>query len=207
MLQRISDELPIFPLEGVVLMPGSLLPLHVFEPRYRRLVEFVREGVGLMGIATLTKHDADDAERPPIWPEVGVGQIVGYQPFHDGRSNIVLQYVGGVEVEAELDSPHPFRLVRGRPLALDVSGSDAVLRALHLMVLQLGAITPKAAAEARRLVDLEPVELVDSLARRLLQDTDEQRAYLRSERLVERIDMVRTGLAGFMAVASPHASA
>jgi len=207
MLHQVADELPLFPLEGVVLMPGALLPLHVFEPRYRRLVEHVREGSGLVGIATLMDRGGPDAERPPIWPEVGVGEIVGYQPFPDGRSNIVLQHVGTVEVHTELDSPHPFRIARGRAIDLDRSGAEAAMRSLQLMVLQLGTITPAAAAEARRLVDLEPVELVDSLARKLLQRVDQQRAYLGAARLVDRVEMVRSGLAGFMAVASPHASA
>lgn len=202
----IAHELPIFPLEGVVLMPGALLPLHVFEPRYRRLVEHVREGAGRMGIATLVGQGGD-AERPPVWPDVGVGQIVGYQPFPDGRSNIVLEYVGAFEIEAELDAPHPFRVVRGRPRPFDASGAEAAIRSLQIMVLQLGTLAPAAAAEARRLVDLEPVELVDSLARKLLQREEDQRAYLRAERLVQRVEMVRSGLAGFMAAASPHASA
>lgn len=206
MTPPIAHELPIFPLEGVVLMPGSLLPLHVFEPRYRALVEHVREGSGRMGIATLVERGSE-AERPAVWPEVGVGQIVGYQPFPDGRSNILLEYVGAVEIEAELDTPHPFRVVRGRPCAFDTSGAEAAIRSLQIMVLQLGTLAPAAAAEARRLVDLEPVELVDSLARKLLQCEEEQRAYLRAERLVQRVEMVRTGLAGFMAAASPHASA
>lgn len=209
MLERVAQELPIFPLPGVVLMPGALLPLHVFEPRYRELVRHVREGDGLMGIATLKSPPSDhEPAAPPIWPEIGVGQVVAWQPMPDGRCNIVLQSVGCVLLEEELPSPHPFRLVRGRPHEVDLSGLGSALAGLQIMVLQLGAISPEAAAEAQRLVQLEGTELVDSLARMLFQDDEAaRRAYLAAGRVIERVDRVKIRLADFMAAADPSARA
>lgn len=207
-LDRIARELPIFPLPGVVLMPGALLPLHVFELRYQALVRDVQEGGGFLGLATLQPgYEAEYEGSPPVWPEIGVAELVGHQPFPDGRCNIVLQYVGAVEMQSERETDRPYRVVSARARTLHMGGARQAITGLQLMVLQLGAISPAAAAEARRLVDLDGTELVDSLARKLLQKDDAQRAYLRAERLVDRIDMVRERLADFMAVATPTARA
>ncbi len=96
-------RLPIFPL-GVVLFPGALLPLHIFEPRYRRmLVDCLaggeRFGLALPGIA----HEA------PALGAVGcVAEIRGTQALADGRSNIVVQGTTRFLVTRYLDDPAPY---------------------------------------------------------------------------------------------------
>ena len=75
LLERSSQELPVLPLPDVVLMPGALLPLHIFEPRYRALIKHCRGGEGVMGIATLRPgFESDYYGEPPIFREVGVGE-------------------------------------------------------------------------------------------------------------------------------------
>ena len=198
-LAEACRALPVFPLPRTVLLPGALLPLHVFEPRYRALVAHCLDRRRPLGIATVRAgHDPDTEPAPPLWPEVGVGELVGHQPFPDGRSNIVLQYVGRIRIAEELPSDHPFRLVRGEIVVDDEAGADSALGALRLLVLQLGMGAPAAAGEAQRLVQLEGMELVDALARRLLLEPDAQRAYLGSARAVDRIALVQQHLAGLM---------
>ncbi len=198
-LAEACRALPLFPLPRTVLLPGALLPLHVFEPRYRALVAHCLERRQPLGIATVRAgHDPDTETSPPLWPEVGVGDLVGHQPFPDGRSNVVLQYVGRIRIAEELPSAHPFRLVRGEIIADDDMGAEPALAALRLLVLQLGMGAPAAAGEARRLVQLEGMELVDALARRLLVEPDAQRAYLGASRAVDRIALVQQHLAGLM---------
>jgi Lon protease-like protein len=198
-LDEACRALPVFPLPRTVLMPGALLPLHVFEPRYRALVAHCLDEKSPFGIATVrTGHDPDREVAPPLWPEVGIGELVAHQPFPDGRSNIVLQYVGRMRIAEELPSTHPFRIVRGALIEDDDTGAESALSALRLLVLQLGMGAPAAAGEARRLVELEGIELVDALARRLLLDPDAQRAYLGAARTVDRIAQVQQHLAGLM---------
>lgn len=201
-------SLPIFPLPRTVLLPGAVLPLHVFEPRYRALVTHCLASGSPFGIATLKpgyEKDYDDA--PAIWPEIGVGEVVSHQPFPDGRCNLVLQYLGQVRVDAELPSEHPFRLISGRLVVEDPAGLEPALRSLKMLVLQLGAVTPDANDEARRLVQLEGMELVDSLARRLLEDPDAQRKYLSATRLVDRVAQIQDRLATWLVAARPVGSA
>lgn len=205
-LREICAALPIFPLPRTVLLPGSVLPLHVFEPRYRALVAHCLRSEMIFGIATLKPgYESNYEGKPDIWPHVGVGQIVGHQPFPDGRSNIVVQYVGHVEVQEELPSPHLFRVVRGKLVEEDQGGVASALAMLRQLVLQLGGLFPSAAQEARRLADLDGMELADELARRLLEDPDEQRAYLGAGRLTDRIVQVHDRLANFLAPQPPIA--
>lgn len=207
-LERVARALPLFPLPRTVLMPGALLPLHVFEPRYRALVQHCMAGSGVMGVATLRPgYESDYEGTPPIFPEVGIGRVVEHQPFPDGRCNLVLGYVGRMVVGTELPSQHPFREVAGTVLHDDLTGAEPALQRLRVMILQLAALSDEARTEASRMVDLDGSEMVDSLARQLLQDADERRAYLGTERLVARVAVVEQRLSRFLALRTPAAEA
>lgn len=196
-IARACEALPLFPLPRVVLMPGDLLPLHVFEPRYRALVAHVAAGERLIGIATLKPgFEADYYGRPPIWPELGVGLLVSHQPLPDGRSNIVLQHVGRARLVAEIDGPHPFRVARARACADVFDGSRAAVEVLRAFVAQLGAVGDDAADEAQRIAELPDPELVDQLARRLLEDPDDRRRYVGLDRVADRAAFVQGAIVG-----------
>ncbi|MCA9493955.1 MAG: LON peptidase substrate-binding domain-containing protein [Myxococcales bacterium] len=205
-LAEVARVLPLFPLARTVLMPGSLLPLHVFEPRYRALVQHCLEGDRVMGIATLDARRPPDANTPALHREIGLGEIVSHQPFPDGRCNIVLQHVGTGIFGREMASPHPFRLAECGLMDEPSAGTADALRDLRFLVLQLSTRIPEASPEGRRLVELPGMELPDSLARRLLTDPEDQRRYLGATP-VERVAMVSDQLAAFLVVAPPVGSA
>ena len=206
-LERVCMELPIFPLPRLVLMPGDLLPLHVFEPRYRALVSHCQAMDGAMGIATLQPGQGDQEAAPSFFPEIGVGLLVACQRYPDGRSTIVLQYIGRCLFERELDSPHLFRLIRGTTSRVSTRGSEGAVLRLRTLVLQLGALSVDATEEARRLVSLDGSDMVDSLARKLIEKADDRRAYLAASDLVVRVKMVEDKLAQFLHIATPTAHA
>lgn len=206
-LVPVAERLPIFPLARTVLLPGGLLPLHVFEPRYRALLAHVLATHRLIGMATLDPSvPVTDPAHPPIHPEIGVGEVVSHQPLPDGRSNLVLQFVGRGRFVEELATPHPFREVRCAFDEPDAEGFGRAVTSLEQLVMQLGTLLPAASAEARKLLDLEPMELVDALARRLLATTAEQRAYLAAPRLTDRVSMVEGHLATFLLATRPAAT-
>ena len=86
--------LPLFPLPNVVLFPGVLLPLHIFEPRYRAMTADVLASDRRIGIVLLRAGWKDDYEgRPPIH-EVGTAGVIEHSArLDDGRYNIVLRGV------------------------------------------------------------------------------------------------------------------
>jgi Lon protease-like protein len=106
----LPPAIPIFPLPNVVLFPHVLLPLHVFEPRYREMVESVLDGHRLIGMVLLRPGFEDDyAGRPPVYPVGCAGVITHCHRLEDGRYNLVLQGVEKFRVAGEDDS-RAFRL-------------------------------------------------------------------------------------------------
>lgn len=93
--------LPLFPLEAV-LLPGTHLPLHVFEPRYRALLADALAGTRLIGLHTLDQSaPALPDGRPALLPFGCAGEIVEHEELPDGRSNIVLRGTFRYRVNAE----------------------------------------------------------------------------------------------------------
>src|SRR3954468_333548 len=85
------DVLPIFPLPQTVLFPGALLPLHVFEPRYRSMVKDCLSTHKAMAVALIAGiGDRDTHGHPRIEPVAGIGVIVDHVELPDGRYNILL---------------------------------------------------------------------------------------------------------------------
>ena len=110
-LEKVSGvrELPLFPLP-VVLFPGVPLPLHIFEPRYRRLLADVRASNNLFG---LSYFDAGEGGDRPAPGHVGcAAEVVEVQPMPDGRSNILTVGVARYRVEEYVERGDPYLVAR-----------------------------------------------------------------------------------------------
>ena len=93
-------RVPLFPLAGAILFPRAQLPLHVFEERYRAMVEDALAGSGR--IAMIQPTDEDDAQAGLY--QVGcVGELVGVEELEDGRFNIMLMGSHRFRLIAEAD--------------------------------------------------------------------------------------------------------
>lgn len=84
---QFPGEIPLFPL-SVVLFPGTPLPLHIFEPRYRELLADAEAGDHLFGLSYFGEAP-EGADRPPIGHLGCVAQVRDVQELPDGRSNIL----------------------------------------------------------------------------------------------------------------------
>ena len=100
-LQRV----PLFPLGGALLFPRSHLPLHIFEDRYRAMVEDALAGAGRIAMV----QPSDDADPPSIYPVGCVGELVGVEELDDGRFNIMLLGSQRFRLVAEADGGTPYR--------------------------------------------------------------------------------------------------
>ena len=111
--------LPIFPLPDVVFFPGVRLPLHVFEPRYRVMVqECLASHCAIAIVQLLPGEDANGFPR--LSRVAGGGRIIEHHTLPDGRSNILVEGIARLELE-ELRFATPYRRARARVLA-DVEG-------------------------------------------------------------------------------------
>ena len=109
------QHIPVFPLPGLVLLPGGLLPLHFFEPRYRDLArDCLATRARWMVIANIA-HDAGQVPVPELVPRACVGRAIEHRPNGDGTYDVLLEGLLRVSIE-DIESPHTYRLVRAVPL-------------------------------------------------------------------------------------------
>jgi ATP-dependent Lon protease len=114
----ITRVIPIFPLAHVQ-FPGALTPLHIFEPRYRKLLKDVMDGDKVFGIIYCGEETKIESERLPLGSVGCTVEVAVVQALPDGRSNIlcvgvkryhVLDYVEGepyLQAEVELLDDEP----------------------------------------------------------------------------------------------------
>lgn len=86
-------EVPLFPLPGCVLFPHALLPLHIFEPRYRRMTEHALANDRRIAVVQLADGYEPTYEtlEAPIRDTVCVGRIIEHVALDDGRYNLLLK--------------------------------------------------------------------------------------------------------------------
>ena len=115
---KLPGIIPVFPLTGSLLLPGNLLPLNVFEPRYRNMVADALDGDQLIGmVQPLTPRQdnwvvsAQPPENPEIYTIGCLGRIEECEPQDDGRYLIVLRGVARFRVRQELPLKRGYRRV------------------------------------------------------------------------------------------------
>ena len=119
-------ELPLFPLP-LVLFPGVPLPLHIFEERYRRMLEDVRVSNNLFGLSYFDPNTFGAGERPAVGHVGCATEVVEVQPLPDGRSNILTVGVVRYRVAEYVDGGEPYLVARVEFFE-DEEGDAAVLR-------------------------------------------------------------------------------
>ena len=111
-LNSFSGTVPLFPLSTVVFFPNTLLPLHVFEPRYKQMVKDVSVSERIIGMALLKPGwESNYYGNPEVYDVVGMGRIVSSETFDDGRINIVLYGLKRVKI-VEIMKDRPYRVAR-----------------------------------------------------------------------------------------------
>lgn len=122
--ERAPRIAPLFPLPKVFLYPSVVLPLHIFEPRYRQLVEDLLDRPGWMVISPIQAGFEDQAAgAPPVYPVGGLGEIIKHTKLPDGRFLITLAGLSRVHIQ-EVESDAPYRKVRYEVLEEIPPGSE-----------------------------------------------------------------------------------
>ena len=121
-----STPVPMFPLGRVFLFPHQVLPLHVFEPRYRRMVEDLLDGAGRLVMGTIPDGEIETPQRPPgVYPVAGLGEILRHERTADGRFMIWVLGLARVCID-EVSSDRPYRRVQCNPFCeVDVPAAEA----------------------------------------------------------------------------------
>ena len=212
-IRQALAQMPIFPLPGAVLLPHSLVPLHIFEPRYRKMTRDCEEGLRALALANIPDEEAAGEKPPRVLPVIGVGVLARVDRLPDGRFYVVLRGAGRARIVEELRSDEPYRLVRAELLQPAPPLSPRIAQmadSLKRLVLALSAA--RRTPELQALVQLaararDPGDLADVVAGVLLSDARERQAALEAVELLPRLDLVTQVAAAALAQTASNASA
>jgi uncharacterized protein len=122
----IPSTIPLFPLPDVVLFPHMPLPLHVFEPRYRKMTADVMASHKIIGMTLLKPGwEQDYYGRPPVYPVGCAGVVEECRRLEDGRFNIRLKGVTRFRIVSE-QGEEPYRLATVESLIDEVGDATAL---------------------------------------------------------------------------------
>jgi len=192
---RRADDLPlvipVFPLDGALLLPGGQLPLNIFEPRYLNMFDDAMSGERIIGM--VQTRAGGDAERPNLAPVGCAGRVTSFAETSDGRYLVTLTGVCRFRLGEELPGRSPYRQVRAdfaafeadlheaSPHATTVDDATPLLAALRRYLDHRGLAIDWSSAEAA------PSDaLINSLAMALPFEPVEKQALLEAPTLADR---------------------
>lgn len=194
--ERVLEEVPVFPLPQVVLFPHAHLPLHIFEPRYRTMLEDCLASNGAIVIAQLDRKGGGRINE-----YAGAGVITEHIPLPDGRSNIIVS--GRVRVRLEElvfeDPPrYPYKrarasLVTERTVSVVGHERAALLAAALMFANEVKKHDPSFTFRVPK--DVDSGGMADACAFQLVVDPGIRQAILEQADPLKRVRMVTNQLA------------
>ena len=109
-ISQLPARIAIFPLPGVLLLPGGHLPLNIFEPRYLQMIDDALAGSRMLGMIQ-PANPADQAHQPEIYPTGCAGRLVSFKETDDDRYLITLRGICRFSVAEEPSQIRCFREV------------------------------------------------------------------------------------------------
>lgn len=197
---EIPREVPVMTLSSAVLFPQAVMPLYIFEPRYRTMLREVLEADRIFAVAALDEEREKENGGEPAYPVAGIGIIRACKKNDDGTANLIVQGLARVELEA-IVSEEPYRRARIHQLASHSGVKQSAvmdriqdtLIALVQTQIRLGAPIPKEVIQflsqmqdAESVLDLSIYTLCPStrLKQELLETVDIPARFLRFERFL-----------------------
>jgi len=213
---RIPSLVPVFPLPTVVLFPKALLPLKVFEPRYRAMVKDVLDSYGFIAMGLLKPGwEKDYFGSPDVFPVVGVGRILEYRSEPDGTYRIVLWGERRAEIR-EWVTGRPYRTARVEPVPEEepaAAGEREALRErirteLNCLISRDEEVGPEGRSKIEEAVQTadELGFLVDSIAFHFLSDPREKQVLLEARNAIVRERLLREFLVRHAQIAEDELS-
>jgi Lon protease-like protein len=206
-------ELSIFPLPNVTLFPGALLPLHVFEPRYR---EMLRDALGRRNILAIARlqpgFEQDYDGRPAVFDVCGVGAIESWSERDDGRFDIAVRGLARLRIIEELPPQRAFRQVRAERIVEPVP-EPALVAAWQVKLGSLWErLTPHLPEQVRDLKALtkgtdDASAYADRLAAAMVADPDACQQLLSEADPAERLRLLTSRVQELVDAVSPRSVA
>jgi ATP-dependent Lon protease len=191
----LPDEVPVMTLPNMTFFPQALLPLHIFEPRYRKMLRDVLATNRLFAVTGLNPKLADQpGQFEPPHRIASVGIVRACQKNDNGTSNLLLQGICRVEF-TEILTDEPYRRVRIRALAsepVDDAAANLRLRTelarLIALKQKFGAPVPAEMAEFLRTVE-DPEVFIDLAAFSLCENSALKQRLLETLNVGRRLEL------------------
>ncbi|MGF1449702.1 MAG: LON peptidase substrate-binding domain-containing protein [Opitutales bacterium] len=153
---EIPSEVPVMTLPNTTLFPHAVLPLYIFEPRYRTMLQHVLESDRLFAVAGMNVKEAEATGRfEPPYEVATVGMVRHCRKNADETSHLVLQGLARIRFK-RIISEEPYRLTEIEPLDTEPGAEDKDLRELRANLTRL-------ISQNRKLGGNIPQELVEFL--------------------------------------------
>ena len=197
--------IPLFPLPNVVLFPNVYLPLHVFEARYRQLMNRALAGERIIGMVLLKPgYEAEYEGTPPIYPVGCAGSITHVERLPDGRFNLVLKGTGKFRIEREEPVSDKVLFREAHVTAIDeelsAADRDTLQQQRSVLESKLQPLFSAAKAASRLPEIMSDEDLVNALSQYLALEPVEKQALLelagpvaRARALLELLEMKSLG--------------
>lgn len=180
-------RISIFPLPGAILFPGMQLPLHIFEPRYRAMVQDALARDRRIGMIQPQRAE----EGAPLFQIGCLGKIVEVEALDDGRFNLVLEGEARFRVLRELDAITPFRQVEAELLAEEAHPALApVERASFEREARRFADVQGYVVDWDAVTRLDDVSLIDGVSQIAPFDLAAKQALLEADTLAQRCELL-----------------
>jgi len=191
----LPDTIAVFPLPGALLLPRSLLPLHIFEPRYLQMLEdALKTSQRLIGmVQPFSGHSSDDDLH-----EIGcAGRITQFSETEDGRYLITLSGVSRFRIKEETDGFTPYRRcqVSWDGFDRDLGKVENVIRfdrPEFLDLLERFFSSRSLSTDWDALKDADDELLINSLSMMLDFEPEEKQALLEAPGLATRLETLTT---------------
>jgi Lon protease-like protein len=191
---NLPSEAPIMVLPGALLFPYALLPLYIFEPRYRAMLAHALEKDRIFCIAQ-QRPDVEEAVHPEDFCEVStLGLVRACVEREDGTSHLVLQGLSRVRFRTFVQS-HPFRVAQIQELK-SRPGEESEVERLTTKLLALCAALPMGSPEDREKFEEQlgrvddPGIVADIIAHTFLREPQHRQEALDNLEVIERLQTV-----------------
>jgi Lon protease-like protein len=195
----LPQQIPVFPLRGVILLPRAVVPLSIYEPRYLAMLEDIVAGSRIVGIVQPERSDSDE-ESPP-GKSAGLrsigcaGRLTAFQELDDDRVLVTVTGVARFGLVSELPTDKPYRIFDvdydrfGEDFQVG-AGEEEVDRASLLRVLKSYLEAHKLKADWRAILSAPSEYLVNSLSVVCPYGAEEKQALLEAADLKTRAEVL-----------------